>query len=151
MATTTKAKPKAKATAKAKPKTVGGSLDGVFEELVTILKAHVPPFSTKVPLVVRNKKAFQITVPKPVVVPGSYGGKPVPIQLAAVILQKGYVGLYVMCIYMNPAAKDKLPNLKKLLKGKSCFHVKMLDDVLKREVEEALVIGAAEYQKRGWV
>src|SRR5208282_2915891 len=121
-----KAKPKAKATAKAKPKTAEGSLDAVFEELVTILKRQVPPFTTKVPLVVRNKKAFQITVPRPVVVPGSYGGKPVPIQLAAVILQKGYVGLYVMCIYMNPAANDKLPNLKKLLKGKSCFHVKML-------------------------
>lgn len=135
----------------AKPKTAEDSLDTVFEELVTILKRHVPPLSTKVPLVVRNKKAFQITVPKPVVVPGSYGGKPVPIQLAAVILQKGYVGLYVMCIYMNPAARDKLPNLKKLLKGKSCFHLKMLDDVLKREVEEALVIATAEYKKRGWV
>jgi len=150
MAKTTKARP-AKATAKTKPKTAEDSLDVVFEELVTILKRQVPPFSTKVPLVVRNKKAFQITVPKPVVVPGSYGGKPVPIQLAAVILQKGYVGLYVMCIYMNPAANDKLPNLKKLLKGKSCFHVKMLDDVLKREIEEALVIATAEYKKRGWV
>jgi hypothetical protein len=118
---------------------------------VTILNRQVPPFSTKVPLVVKNKKAFQITVPEPVVVPGSYGGKPVPIQLAAVILQKGYVGLYVMCIYTNPAAKDKLPNLKKLLNGKSCFHVKMLDEVLKREVEEALELAAAEYKKRGWV
>lgn len=145
-----KAKP-AKASEKTKPKTDEGLLDGVYEELVTILKRHVPPFSTKVPLVVKNKKAFQITVPKPVVVPGSYGGKPVPIQLAAVILQKGYVGLYVMCVYMNPAAKGKLPNLKKLLKGKSCFHVKMLDDNLKREVKEALEIGAAEYKKRGWV
>ncbi len=150
MRDTKKAKP-AKARAMTKPKTAEGSLDAVFKELVMILKRQVPPFSTKVPLVVRNKKAFQITVPKPVVVPGSYGGKPVPIQLAAVILQKGYVGLYVMCIYMNPAAKDKLPNLKKLLKGKSCFHVKVLDEVLKREVEEALEIAAAEYRKRGWV
>jgi hypothetical protein len=150
MAKTTKAKP-GKSITKTKPKTAEGSLDAVFEDLVTILKRHVPPFSTKVPLVVKNKKAFQITVPKPVVIPGSYGGKPVPIQLAAVIVQTGYVGLYVMCIYMNPAAKDKLPNLKKLLKGKSCFHVKKLDDILKQEVEEALEIGTAEYKKRGWV
>ena len=141
---------KAKSTKTAKAAT-DDTLESVYEEVVKILKRHVPPFRSDVPLEVRNKKAFQITVPKPVVIPGSYGGKPVSIQLAAVILQKGYVGLYVMCIYGSEAAKNRLPNLKKLLKGKACFHLKKLDEVLKQEVEEALVIGTEAYKKRTWV
>ena len=111
------------------------SLESIYSEIEGILKRHAPPFRFQ-DLGVRNKKSAQITVPKPVVVPGSYGGKPVPVQLAAVILQKGYVGLYLMCIYLNDEAKKKLsPNLMKLLHGKSCFHVKKLDDGLRKDIE----------------
>jgi hypothetical protein len=100
MATTAKAKP-------AKQKAAEDSLERVYEELVMILKRHAPPFRADVPLIVRDKKAFQLTVPKPVAIPGAYGGKPVDLQMAAAILQEGYVGFYLMCIYMNDDAKKK--------------------------------------------
>jgi hypothetical protein len=150
MAKPAKAKPKTKAQTHA-PAQDSDSLEKVYSEIEAILKRHAPPFRFE-DLGVRNKKSTQITVPKPVVVPGSYGGKPVPVPLAAVILQKGYVGLYLMCVYMNNGAKKKLsPNLMKLLQGKSCFHVKKLDDGLRDDIEAALELGTKAYKDRGWL
>ena len=84
--------------------------------------------------------------------PGAYGGKPVDLQMVAVILQKGYVGFYLMCIYMNDAAKKKRsPELLKRLKGKTCFHLKTLDDGLRKDIEAALEMSTKVYQERGWL
>ena len=151
MAKTAKAKPKTKAQTKG-PAQAGGSLESVFSAIETILKSHAPPFRRDIACMSGGKKSFQLAVPKPVVIPGSNGGKPVPVPLAAVILQKGYVGLYLMCIYMNDAAKKKIaPALLKLLKGKTCFHVKKLDDGLRGDIEAALEMGTKAYRERGWL
>jgi hypothetical protein len=150
MAKTAKAKTKTKAQMKA-PGQGGDPLESVYFEIEGILKRHAPPFRFQ-DLGVRNKKSAQITVPKPVAVPGAYSGKPVAVPLAAVILQKGYVGLYLMCLYMNDEAKKKLsPNLMKLLQGKTCFHVKKLDDGLRVDIEAALGLGTQAYKERGWL
>lgn len=36
-------------------------------------------------------------------------------------------------------------------RGKSCFHVKRLDEALERHVEAALARGFELYRERGWV
>jgi len=149
-----KSKPATKAPAKAVKQAAPQaaiSLDSIYSEIEAILKRHAPPFLFQ-EVGVQNKKNAQITVPRPVVIPGAYGGKPVSVQLAAVILQKGYVGLYLMCVYMNDEAKKKLsPNLMKLLQGKTCFHVKKLDDGLRADIEAALQLGTKAYKDRGWL
>jgi hypothetical protein len=154
MAKTAKAAPSIKTPPKGLTKTpaqAGASLESVYSDIEAILKRHAPPFHFQ-EVGVQNKKNAQITVPNPVVIPGAYGGKPVPVQLAAVILQKGYVGLYLMCVYMNDDARKKLPpNLMKLLHGKTCFHMKKLDDGLRSEIEAALQIGTQAYKARGWL
>jgi len=154
MANPAKAKPATKAQAKGQTKTPASaatSLETIYFEIEAILKRHAPPFLFQ-EVGVQNKKNAQITVPKPVVIPGAYGGKPVSVQLAAVILQKGYVGLYLMCIYMNDEAKKKLsPNLMKLLQGKNCFRVKKLDDGPRADIEAALQLGTKAYKDRGWL
>ena len=128
-----------------------GSLERVYVELKKILARHAPPFKL-CDLGVRNKLSAQLVVPKPVAIPGAYGGKPVNVQMAAVILQKGYVGFYLMCIYVNGKAKKEIsPALLRLLKGKSCFHLKKLDDGLKKDIEAALVMGTKAYRERGWL
>ena len=128
------------------------SLEGVYHELVNILQRHAPLFRTDVPCMSGGKPSFQLTVPKPVAIPGAYGGKPVDLQMAAVILQKGYVGFYLMCIYMNDATKKKLsPALLRLLKGKTCFHVKTLDDGLRKDIEAALEMSTQVCRERGWL
>jgi hypothetical protein len=132
--------------------TTNSSLERVYEELVNIMKKYAPPFRADLPLNVREKKAFQLTVPKAVAVPGAYGGKPVDLQLSAAILQKGYVGFYMMCVYMNDEAKNKIsPVLLKLLKGKTCFHLTKLDDGLRKDIRAALELGARSYKERGWL
>jgi hypothetical protein len=133
-----------------KPKMVEASLEDVYEALVKILQRHAPPFRTDVPCRSGGKPSFQLMVPKPVAIPGAYGGKPVDLQMAAVILQRGYVGFYLMCIYMNDATKKKLsPVLLKLLKGKTCFQT--LDDGLRKDIQAALGLGTKVYRERGWL
>ena len=142
----------AKATTKPKTTSSEDSLEGVYAEIEKLLKRHAPPFKACAVGGARDKKSLQLTLPKPVVVPGAYGGKPVHVQLAAVILQKGYVGFYLMCIYMNDVEKKRLsPALLKLLKGKTCFHVTKLDDGLRKDIAAALELGAKNYKERGWM
>ncbi len=126
------------------------SLEKVYDQLSEVLAQHAPPFRFQ-DLGVRNKKSVQLVVPNPVAIPGAYGGKPVDLQFAAAILQKGYVGFYLMCIYMNEPVKKKIsPALLKLLKGKTCFYLKSLDETLKKDIEAALEAGAKYYRGRGW-
>ena len=57
-----------------------------------------------------------------------------------------------MPIYTNIQLKKTFnPELLKLLKGKSCFHVKVLDESLEQQIDEALKIGHELYKKRGWI
>ncbi len=138
--------------AKGKPKTDGDSLESVYLEVEKLLMKHAPPFRTDVACMSGGKKSLQLTVPKPVAIPGAYGGKPVDLMMAAVILQKDFVGFYLMCIYMNDVVKKKLsPALLKLLKGKTCFHVKKLDDGLRKDIAAALELGTKSYKARGWM
>jgi hypothetical protein len=143
---------KARTTTTTEGKAGEQSLDSVYEELKALLLRHVPPFKACAVSRAQDKKSIQLTVPKPVSVPGAYGGKPVDLQMAAAILQKDYVGFYLMCIYMNEAEKNKLsPALVKLLKGKACFHVKKLDGRLRKDIASALEMAAKNYRELGWV
>ena len=129
----------------------GESLESIYEQIETLLAQHAPPFLLR-DLGVRNKRSAQLVVPKPVAIPGAYGGKPVHVQMAAAILQKGYVGFYLMCVYVDGKGKNEIsPALLKLLKGKSCFHVKRMDDGLRTDMEAALVAGTKAFRKRGWL
>ena len=57
-----------------------------------------------------------------------------------------------MPVYTDTTLQDFFkPELLSLLKGKSCFHVKKLDDVLEKQIAQALESGYKLYKKRGWV
>jgi hypothetical protein len=43
------------------------------------------------------------------------------------------------------------PALLRSLKGKTCFHLKQLDDGLRRDIEAALEVGTKSYKDRGWL
>lgn len=127
------------------------SLEAVFDSLHQLLSRYSPPLKTQSGTV-RGKKDFHLTIPKAVVVPGAYEDKPVEVGLAAIILQKGYVGFYFMPIYIEPALKKKLaPLLNKLLQGKTCFHIQKLDEELLGHIKAALDEGMKNYKQRGWL
>jgi len=73
---------------KVKMNAADASLESIYQDLEKLLERHSPPFKLS-SAGVRGKSSVQLTVPKPVAVPGGYGGKPVDLQMAAVILQKG--------------------------------------------------------------
>jgi len=127
------------------------SLETVFDTLHQLLSRYSPPLKTRSGTV-RGKRDFHLVIPKAVVVPGAYENKPVQVGMAAIILQKGYVGFYFMPIYIEPEFKKKLPSaLTQLLKGKTCFHIKKLDDGLLKHIAAALDEGVKNYKRRGWL
>jgi hypothetical protein len=123
-------------------------LDAIFDRLEASLRRHVPP------LVVRagdiaGKRDCQLWSEKDVVV----AGRPrTEVFFAGVIVQKGYVGFYFMPVYTHEEARGLFaPELLALLKGKSCFHVRRLDDALLGHVDDALARGFELYRERDWV
>ncbi len=57
-----------------------------------------------------------------------------------------------MPINMDDALQNVFkPELLELLNGKSCFHVKRLDDNLKKQIIDALEDGFKLYRKNKWV
>lgn len=118
----------------------------IFEEL----KALVLPY-VKGTIELRGGTGGQLTLVsgKEVVVDGR---KKPEVYFAAVLIQKGYVGFYFMPVDVEAEQKALFaPELLKLLKGKSCFHIKKWDDTLKKQVRDALKKGYEVYKEKGWV
>ena len=120
----------------------------IFDRLEAVLASHVPPFTVRAGGIA-SKRDYQLWSERPVEIDGR---KRDEVYFAGLVAQKGYVGFYFMPVYTH-ADRTRLfaPDLLALLEGKSCFHVKRLDDVLEQHVENALAEGVALYRERGWV
>jgi hypothetical protein len=80
------------------------------------------------------------------------GRKRKQVSFASIIIQSSYVGLYYMPVYTDTDLTEVFePELLKLLKGKSCFHIRKLDAELERQIKDAIEIGYKLYRKRGWI
>jgi len=92
--------------------------------------------------------AFEIYYGKEVV----HGGKKYPeLLFASLLIQKGYLGFYFFPVYLHPALLEKIkPDLKKTLKGKTCFHLKKANPETIIQIQEALETGYRYYASRGW-
>lgn len=74
------------------------------------------------------------------------------IYFATAIIQKNFVGFYFFPIYTHPREfKGIPPELKKCLKGKSCFHVKKNDKKLFGQIRNILTKGRSVYKRAGWI
>lgn len=73
-----------------------------------------------------------------------------PMFFGAVQLMKGHVGFYLMPIYVHPPLLEGIsPELRKRMKGKSCFHFKSVDEKLLAELAELTAAGMAYYEAEG--
>ena len=123
-------------------------LDRIFDRLEAVLAEYSPPFTVRA-AEVPTKRNYHLWSEKPVVIDGR---KKKEVFFAGLIAQKGYVGFYYMPVYAEPEVKRIFrPELLRLLKGKSCFHVRKLDDELETQIEAALDAGYELYRDRGWV
>jgi hypothetical protein len=120
-------------------------LNGIFQKLRSLLAEYEPPLKTKSDTV----RSYELQSVKDLVI---LDRKMKGVYFASAIIQKAYVGFYYMPVYADPGVKSNMdPRLLKLLKGKSCFHIKHLDDDLMEVIKNTLASGFKEYQRRGWV
>jgi hypothetical protein len=118
----------------------------LYNALLPLFTAYSPPFVSKM----SKPGKYDLWTTKTVEI----AGRKLPeVYFAALIQQKGYVGFYYMPIYGRPEVIKPLlgAELLKLLKGKSCFHVKKMTPALKEQIAAALVIGKESYEKLGWL
>lgn len=122
-----------------------GDLQVNFSKMRDLLKAYQPP------LVCKSDDAshYDLWSLKELLIEGR---KRKEVFFAGLVTRKSYVGFYFMPVYVDTEIKEFFaPEMLKLLKGKSCFHVKKLDKQLLVQIEKALKEGYKLYQQRGWV
>ena len=117
----------------------------IFTRLKEILKKYEDPLKPKFDL----DSKYDLWSFKEVEIAGR---KRKEVYFAGLIIQSRWVGFYFMPVYTDTNLTDVFkPELLKLLKGKSCFRIKELDDELESQVVEALDIGYRLYVERGWI
>lgn len=121
-----------------------------FVEIFQTIRASLQPYATVgFSNRINSESSFDLWSDKNVVIEGRKRNE---VFFASIIIQKGHVGFYYMPVYTEPEMKKIFrPDLLKLLKGKSCFHIKKLDDVLMLQIEDALAAGFKLYKEKGWV
>jgi|ERR1043165_3721347 hypothetical protein len=121
------------------------SLNEVYQQLRPLLQKY----STKLVAKKDSEKGIELWTNKEITWSGRQFRE---LFFASAAIQKNFVGFYYFPIYMHPETKkDISPRLLKLLKGKSCFHVKKLDDELLKDIESSLKKGYEFYKKQGFV
>lgn len=118
----------------------------IYKRLKALLKKYENPMVPKIDL----DSKYDLWSTKNIIVEGK---KKKEVWFAGLIIQSSYVGFYFMPIYAEPEKMKEVfsPELLKLLKGKSCFHIKKLDEELEKHIEDALEKGYALYKERDWV
>lgn len=117
----------------------------VYNDIRSLLLKYAPPLVRRFD----DGKRFELWSEKPVVI---LGRKKKEVFFAAVIIQKEFVGFYFMPVYTDVEMIRVIqPELRKLLKGKSCFHIKKCDAVLLRHIKDALAAGYEQYRMNGWI
>jgi len=116
----------------------------IYNELVKILK----PFGKKLDVRTDGKSKYELTGKKKFVIgKKEFDG----MFFSSVIIQKNFVGFYYFPVYTHAHEFKDLPdNLKKCLKGKSCFHIKKPDKELFVSIKQLLKKGSEIYKKAGW-
>lgn len=121
-----------------------------FVEIFQTIRAALQPYATLgFNNRINSETTYDLWSDKNVEIEGKKRNE---VYFAAVTIHKGHVGFYFMPVYAEPEMKKVFDqSLLKLLKGKSCFHIKKLDDLLLSHLEEALANGYKLYKERGWV
>lgn len=120
-------------------------LKPIFDTLKPLLEAYRPPLAPKT----ESVSSFDLWSFKDLVIEGRPRKE---VFFAAVTIQKNFVGFYFMPVYVDEEIKEVFPpELLKLRKGKSCFHIKKLTPKLLGQIEAALKTGFDMYRQRGWV
>jgi hypothetical protein len=111
------------------------------EKLISILKGHCPPLIINM----ETEDNFEVKGNTPTM----QGRKKVDgIYFASVLAKPKDARLYFFPIYTNKEAFEGLPeNLRKCLKGKSCFHFKKINSELEVSLKDMIQQGIKIYKE----
>lgn len=115
----------------------------IQKTLIKLLSDFVPPLKVNV----NTKTNFQVTGTKEAIqgkqkVSGYY--------FASIVPKPKDIRLYYFPIYTHADEfADISPELRKCLKGKSCFHIKKMDKALEKEIKKMITKGVKLYKKDG--
>ena len=117
----------------------------IFTQLRSILSTFVPPLEVRG----ESDSKYNLYGTKKVTV----GKKEVDgMYFASAIIQKNFVGFYFFPIYTHLRHFSDIPqDLKKCLKGKSCFHIKKSEDNLFASIRNISKKGMGIYRKDEWI
>lgn len=150
MASKAKVTPKAK---KAAAKTASGKeaqsaitdFQEIYDELRKILSKHSPPLTVKAD----TSERYELSSVKDLVVEGR---KIKEMCFGGMVIQKNFVSLYFYPIYTHPQAFNDLPEeLRRCLKGKSCFNFKKADSKLFKQIGKMAKDGFKLYKQEQWI
>lgn len=112
----------------------------IYTELASILKAHTPLLQVKK----EGEKGLEVAGTKP----GMQGKQKVDgYYFASIVPKPKDVRLYFFPIYTHASEFEHIsPELRKCLKGKSCFHIKNLDEGLEEQIREMVQLGIDLYK-----
>ncbi len=120
-------------------------LERLHKKLISILKENIPPLKVKS----ESESSIELTGTKEAM----QGKKKVDGFYFATIMPKPKdIRLYFFPIYTHASEFENIsPDLRKYLKGKSCFHIKKMDVELENEIRQMVKKGAELYQKDGLI
>ncbi|MEP0263755.1 hypothetical protein [Dokdonia sp.] len=115
----------------------------IDQTLRTIIKAHLGPLQLR--------KDDESGLEAAGTIPTMQGKQKVDgIYFASVMPKPKDARLYFFPIYTDATHFENIaPELRKCLKGKSCFHIKKLDKGLQEEITKMIVTGIKVYQEKG--
>ena len=128
------------------------NLEEIFKGIKQILEKNSEDLFTTTIYIgsqAKQKPSFHLYGNKEV---SLFGKKPQKTYIAGVIQQKNYVSFYFSPIYSHPDEFVEIsPNLKKTLKGKSCFNITKITPQFLEEIEEILKKGIDMYKEIEWI
>jgi hypothetical protein len=144
-ATTTKKKTAKKPAATTKSADAITDFQTIYGRLRDIFSQFAPPLT-----VITDKPGRFETISKKDLV--AAGRNLSEIYFVSVVIQKNFVGLYFFPIYTHPQAFTEIPaEIRKCLKGKSCFNIKKADEKLFKQVEKMAKQGFKLYKQEKWI
>jgi hypothetical protein len=130
-----------------------GNLEEIFSKIKDIFEKHSEGLTVKTEIIGSRAKAI-----KPAYhLYGSeevslFGKKPQKTYIGGVIKQKNYVSFYLMPVYSHPELLKEIDqDLKKDLKGKSCFNIKKTTSESLDQLEDILEKGIRLYKEENWI
>ena len=117
----------------------------IFKEVVKALKPYKKGLAEKTD----GKTKYQLTGKKKVEI---YNKEIDGLFFASATIMKNSVSFHYFCQYTHPQLLKYIPaNLKKCLKGKTCFHIQKNDPELMKSLKGYAKLGYDTYKKMGWI